>query len=66
MSVNDDGTATAAVTSMIMENGEMKTEEKVFEGTVEEVEAAVESFKKGNVSVMIKKHKITSEEGSQD
>lgn len=35
---NDDGTAKATITTKIIKNGEETTEEKTFEGTLEEVE----------------------------
>lgn len=51
MNAGDDGQAKATVTTTVTKDGETTTEEKIYEGTVEEVKAAVESSKE---SVTIK------------
>jgi K(+)-stimulated pyrophosphate-energized sodium pump len=45
MNKNDDGTVVATVTTTTNKNGEISTEEKVIEGTEEEVKAELESLK---------------------
>ena len=41
---NDDGTAKATITTTIIKNGEETTEEKTFEGTLEEVEKKIKEY----------------------
>lgn len=41
---NDDGTAKATITTTIVKNGEETTEEKTFEGTLEEVEQKIKEY----------------------
>ncbi|MDE0534820.1 sodium-translocating pyrophosphatase [Tenacibaculum sp. L6] len=41
---NDDGTAKATITTTIIKNGEETTEEKIFEGTLEEVEQKIKEY----------------------
>ena len=61
MTLNDDGTAKATVISTKTVDGQTSTDEKVFEGTPEEVKAAVEAYKKDNAKVMIGKHVMKDE-----
>jgi K(+)-stimulated pyrophosphate-energized sodium pump len=61
MTLNDDGTAKATVISTKTVDGQTSTDEKVFEGTPEEVKAAVEAYKKDNAKVMIEKHVMKDE-----
>lgn len=58
MITNADGTVKATVTTTTTENGIISTEEKVFEGTEDEVKAEIQKLKDVNVEVNIK----TSEE----
>ncbi|WP_431158939.1 sodium-translocating pyrophosphatase [Winogradskyella poriferorum] len=55
MNANEDGTVKAIVTTTTNENGNVITEEKVFEGTEAEVKAEIEALK--DVDVEIKKGK---------
>ncbi len=48
---NEDGTVTATVITTITDNGEIVTEEKVFEGTEDEVKAKLETLKDVEVKV---------------
>lgn len=41
---SDDGTAKATITTTIIKNGEETTEEKTFEGTLEEVEKKIKEY----------------------
>lgn len=41
---NDDGTAKAIISTTIVKNGEETTEEKTFEGTLEEVEKKIKAY----------------------
>ncbi|CAM1339222.1 sodium-translocating pyrophosphatase [Tenacibaculum aestuarii] len=41
---NDDGTAKATITTTIIKNGEETTEEKIFEGTLEEVKQKIKEY----------------------
>ncbi|MCO7183874.1 sodium-translocating pyrophosphatase [Tenacibaculum sp. XPcli2-G] len=41
---NDDGTAKATITTTTVKNGEETTEEKTFEGTLEEVEQKIKEY----------------------
>ncbi|MDE1206177.1 sodium-translocating pyrophosphatase [Tenacibaculum larymnensis] len=41
---SDDGTAKATITTTIIKNGEETTEEKTFEGTLEEVEQKIKEY----------------------
>ncbi len=41
---NDDGTAKAIISTTIVKNGEETTEEKTFEGTLEEVEQKIKEY----------------------
>ncbi len=52
MNAGDDGQAKATVTTTITKDGETTTDEKIYEGTVEEVKAAVESSKE-NVTIKV-------------
>lgn len=51
MSSNEDDTFKAIVTTTTTENGEVKTEQQVFEGTEAEVKAKVEAMKGAEVKV---------------
>ncbi len=64
MTLNEDGTAKATVTSTKTVNGETTTEEQLFEGSPEEVKEAVEAYKKVNAKVMIEKH-VSKDEHSE-
>ena len=55
MTAEENGQAKATVSTTITKNGETLTEDKVFEGTVEEVKADIEKLK--DVEVEIKKGK---------
>ena len=57
MSTNEDGSTKAVVTTTTTENGTASTEEKVFEGTAEEVKAEIQNLKDVKVEV-----KTTAEE----
>lgn len=57
MSMNDDGSTKAVVTTTTAENGTATTDEKVFEGTEEEVKAEIQNLKDVKVEV-----KTTAEE----
>ncbi|WP_457609949.1 sodium-translocating pyrophosphatase [Lutibacter sp.] len=52
MNTNDDGTVKATVITTITENGKTSTEEKVFEGTENEVKAQLEAMKGVNATVI--------------
>jgi K(+)-stimulated pyrophosphate-energized sodium pump len=52
MSTNEDGSVKAVVTTTTNEDGTATTEEKVFEGTEEEVKAELQNLK--NVKVEVK------------
>jgi len=58
MEANEDGTAKAVVTTTTTENGKTMTDEKVIEGTMEEVKAKVESLKDVDAEVRVKKKVI--------
>ncbi len=58
MSANEDGSVKAVVTTTTSEDGTATTEEKVFEGTEEEVKAEIQNLKNVKVEVITK----TSEE----
>jgi K(+)-stimulated pyrophosphate-energized sodium pump len=58
---NEDGTAKAIVTSITTENGETKTEEQVFEGTMEEIKARINALKDVEVKVVGEKKVIEKE-----
>ncbi|OGS70946.1 MAG: sodium-translocating pyrophosphatase [Flavobacteria bacterium RIFCSPLOWO2_12_FULL_35_11] len=51
MSTNEDGSIKAVVTSTTTENGTATTDEKVFEGTEEEVKAEIQNLKDVKVEV---------------
>ncbi len=55
MEKNEDGTVKAVVTTTTTENGETKIDEKILEGTEEEVKKQLESLK--DVEVKVKKGK---------
>ncbi|MFK2819454.1 sodium-translocating pyrophosphatase [Flavobacteriaceae sp. LMIT009] len=55
MEKNDDDTVKAIVTTTTTENGETTTEDKVFEGTEEEVKAKLDALKEVEVEVEGKK-----------
>lgn len=57
MSTNEDGSLKAVVTTTTTENGTVSTDEKVFEGTAEEVKAEIQNLKDVKVEV-----KTTAEE----
>ena len=48
---NEDGTSKAIVTTTITENGETRTEEKVIEGTMEEIKAKINEMEDVEVKV---------------
>jgi K(+)-stimulated pyrophosphate-energized sodium pump len=52
---NDDGTAKATVTTTTTKNGETTTEDKVYEGTLEEVKAQLDALEDVGVKVKGKK-----------
>jgi K(+)-stimulated pyrophosphate-energized sodium pump len=52
MTTNEDGSVKAVVTTTTNEDGTATTEEKVFEGTEEEVKAEIQNLK--NVKVEVK------------
>ncbi|GGG34539.1 sodium-translocating pyrophosphatase [Dokdonia pacifica] len=56
MNAGDDGQAKATVITTVTKDGQTTKEEKVYEGTTEEVKAAVESVEK-NVTIKVKKGK---------
>jgi len=58
---NEDGTSKAIVTTMTTENGETKTEEQVFEGTMEEIKTKIEAIKDLDVKVVDGKKIIEKE-----
>ena len=51
MTKNDDGSFNAVVTYSVTENGETTTKEESFNGTEEEVDAAIDVFINENVDV---------------
>ena len=53
MNAGDDGQAKATVITTVTKDGQTTKEEKVYEGTTEEVKAAVESVEK-NVTIKVK------------
>jgi len=55
---NDDGTAKATVTTTTTKNGETTTEDKVYEGTLEEVKAQLDALEDVDVKVKGKKRII--------
>ena len=55
MEKNDDGTVKATVTTTTTKDGETTTDEKVFEGTEEEVKAQIEALEDVNIKVEGKK-----------
>ncbi len=55
---NDDGTAKATVTTTTTKNGETTTQDKVFEGTQEEVKAQLDALENVELKVEGKKKKI--------
>lgn len=57
MSTNEDGSTKAVVTTTTTENGTATTDEKVFEGTADEVKAEIQNLKDVKVEV-----KTTAEE----
>ncbi|WP_456376156.1 sodium-translocating pyrophosphatase [Lutibacter sp.] len=62
MSTNDDGTAKPTVITTITENGETITKEKVFEGTAEEVKAALEATKKMKIKAEVIEEEVKKKE----
>ena len=52
MNTNEDGSVKATVTTTTTENGTVKTEEKVFEGTEAEVKAEIQNLKDVKVEVI--------------
>jgi K(+)-stimulated pyrophosphate-energized sodium pump len=59
---NDDGTVTATVTTTMTENGEEMMEEKVFSGTIEEVEAKIDAMNQMENGTKIKIKKVIEKE----
>ncbi len=59
MEKNDDGTVKATVTTSITKDGETTTEDKIFEGTEEEVKAKIEAMDEVDVKMEIKGKKKT-------
>ena len=59
MEKNDDGTVKAIVTTTTTENGEVTTEDKIFEGTEEEVKAKLDALK--DVDVKMEGKKVVKE-----
>ena len=59
MEKNDDGTVKAIVTTTTTENGEVTTEDKIFEGTEEVVKAKLDALK--DVDVKIEGKKVVKE-----
>ncbi|MBT8304034.1 MAG: hypothetical protein KJP09_06155, partial [Bacteroidia bacterium] len=58
MEANEDGTAKATVTTTTTENGEVKVDEQLIEGTIEEVKAKVEALKDVDAKVNVKKKEV--------
>ncbi len=52
MSTNEDGSVKATVTTTLTDNGTVTTDEKVFEGTAEEVKAEIQNIKDVKVEVI--------------
>lgn len=52
MSTNEDGSVKATVTTTSIDNGIVTTDEKVFEGTAEEVKAEIQNLKDVKVEVI--------------
>ena len=61
MEAGEDGNTKAIVTTTTTKDGKATTEEKIFEGTMEEVKAKVEAMKDVDAKVDIKKKKIMIE-----
>ncbi len=59
---NEDGTVTATVTTTMTENGEEMMEEKVFSGTMEEVEARIDEMNQMEDGAKIKIKKVIEKE----
>ncbi|MDX1828728.1 MAG: sodium-translocating pyrophosphatase [Lutibacter sp.] len=57
MTTNEDGTVKATVTTTSTINGETTKEEKVFEGTKEDVQKDLDNLKKDNIQVNVEEHK---------
>ncbi|MCK5401412.1 MAG: sodium-translocating pyrophosphatase [Flavobacteriaceae bacterium] len=55
MESNDDGTVKATVTTITTKDGETTTEDKVFEGSEEEVKAQIDALKDVDVKIETKK-----------
>mgnify|MGYP002637055250 CR=1 FL=1 len=55
-SINEDGTVKAIITTTTTKNGEITTEDNIFEGTEEEVKAELENLK--GVEVEVKKIEV--------
>ncbi|MBN4070140.1 sodium-translocating pyrophosphatase [Olleya sp. AH-315-F22] len=58
MEKNDDGTVKATVTTTITKDGETTTEDKVFEGTEEEVKAQIDALNAAEVKMVGKKKMV--------
>ncbi len=61
MESNEDGSVKATVTTTITENGEASTDEQIFEGTEDEVNAQIESLKGDDAVNMDKGKKVIKE-----
>jgi len=57
MTTNDDGTVKATVITTSTVNGETTKEEKVFEGSKEDVQKDLDNLKKDNIQVNVEEHK---------
>jgi len=57
MTTNDDGTVKAVITTTSTVNGATTKEEKVFEGTKEDVQKELDNLKKDNFQVNVEEHK---------
>lgn len=61
MTADDEGYAKAVIITKISENGAIKTEKEVIEGTPEEVRAKVDAMKTEGAEIKIKNREITGE-----
>jgi K(+)-stimulated pyrophosphate-energized sodium pump len=57
MTTNEDGTVKATIITTSTVNGETTKEEKVFEGTKEDVQKDLDNLKKDNIQVNVEEHK---------
>jgi K(+)-stimulated pyrophosphate-energized sodium pump len=57
MTTNEDGTVKATIITTSTVNGETTKEEKVFEGTKEDVQKDLDNLKKDNIQINVEEHK---------